>query len=162
MEIHTEVTEDKQGRGWCEKLFLTLFGLAFVTAGCFFTYKIFNEVFENAHTRAWTKTECEVISSAVEKNNDRYYFDVLYQYHFRSREFEGKEYSLNYKGSDDYGEAQRLTFLYPPGSVTLCYVNQKSPGRAVLIHEPLWKGLFAFFPLIFVAVGVCDGFCLVP
>ncbi|MBI9077454.1 MAG: DUF3592 domain-containing protein [Desulfatibacillum sp.] len=137
------------------RLFMTLFGLIFFAAGCFFAWLILSETWENYQTRSWEQTPCLITDSRVDVVGDGYEFRVGYQYSFQGRHWSSYQYRLGDKATfDKVAEADSLARKYSPGSEAVCYVNPRQPGQSILAHNSLGQGFMIFLPLIFVAIGL--------
>lgn len=69
-------------RGVLGRIFLSLFLFVFLAMGVFFSFVIGQEVARSAATCTWTRTECLILSSAVNEGvgNNSYSFEVRYQF----------------------------------------------------------------------------------
>lgn len=145
--------------GLAGKVVGSLFFGIFLGMGLLFVGLMLRDVYRSAVTYVWSETSCEILaSSAGQDPQDRgresaYVFRVKYRYSFRGKGYTSEVYARSYRGSSDYGEAQRLAARYPPKAQAVCYVNPSKPAEAVLGRGSLWVCLFLPIPLIFVAVG---------
>ncbi len=133
-------------------LVATLFFLAFLGMGLFFTAMIIVEFGRGLRQYAWHGTPCTIVVSEVQDNSP-FVFTVRYDYSYHGQSYTGSIYQRQYKASGRYSEAQKLSRKYPVGRALFCYVNPQSPTEAVLQRDSLLLGLFIVIPLVFVAIG---------
>jgi len=107
--------------------------------------------------RNWPAVTCNIISSDVQRHrgskSTTYSVDILYSYEFNGREFRSNRYGFMTGSSSGYKGKSEIAARYRPGSQSVCYVNPRDPGEAVLergFTAGLWLGLI---PLVFVLVG---------
>lgn len=115
-------------------------------------------VFLGFQTWTWQATPCTIVSNEVgESQNSRqtvqFQPGIKYNYAFAGKDFSSSMYEREPALYQDYGQAARLAAKYPPGVKSVCYVNSKAPGTAVLVRSRLWLALLCWFPLVFVAIG---------
>jgi hypothetical protein len=143
-------------------MFLLLAGLA-GAALLFIPYRRAME------TRSWTETPCTITESRMDAPRQSDFAEpwtrvfLKYTYHFDGREFSGTRLRrVSFFGSEDdgvakktphYEEAQKLLRQYPPGRVTVCWVNPAAPSEAVLEHQAKAAIYTIWWPLIFAAGG---------
>ena len=145
------------------RVFATLFGLVFFSAGALFAAFIGREAWKDVQTRRWTPTECAITDSRVVSETDAdggYRFEVRYTYRasdagaVEGRPFTGTAFRRGQQSvEDDYRDAVRLAEQFPAGARATCYVNPVNPAEAILRHKSPWYGLTVLFPLLFCAVG---------
>ena len=138
------------------RLGLSLFFLFFFALGSVFGLFVVCEFGRALSQRLWKKTPCMIVSSEVREQHaagSPFAFVVSYRYEQAGRSYAGSVYKRNYSKSDTYSDAQTLAQEYPAGSSTLCHVNPRNPGEAVLRRDSLTIGLFVLVPLIFLALG---------
>jgi hypothetical protein len=146
-------------RGLGGRIFGSLFLLAFLAMGLWFSGLMVYAFYRSVRTYAWDPAECLIVKSGVEEHpeaaeaSEAYRFQVLYTYEVAGARFTSDRYRPGYSGSSDIGEARRLADLYPHGSRVACYVDPAQPSSATLRRPSLWFGFFIALPLLFVAVG---------
>jgi uncharacterized protein DUF3592 len=138
----------------------SLFFLAFLGMGLFFTFLVGRATWESVRVSRWEQTDCAIQESAVEEHPDAaqadeaYRFVVAYEYTFRGARYRSTRYAPGYRGSSDVTAARRLAERFPVGARVPCRVDPENPTSAVLSRPRLWIGLVILFPLLFVAVGL--------
>ncbi len=148
-----------RGGGIVGKIFLTLFLLPFLGAGCWLTYQFAQAFWYQLDSHFWPRLTCTILESSVEENPGAPEADQAYIFHVRYRfEADGVEGTSEilepgYTGSADIGSALRLAEQYSPGAEVPCYINPEAPTRSRLRLGSLWSFFAIFFPLIFVGVG---------
>lgn len=139
---------------FANRIFATLFGLAFFAAGCFFTFLVVSETWEIYQARQWEEVPCVITGSNSEVIEDGYEFRVSYSYHYNGRTWTAYDYTGGDGGVfSRISEVDALIDQHRPGKETVCFVNPESPGRAVLKHQSLARGFMALFTMIFIVVG---------
>ncbi len=145
--------------GWGGRIVGSLFFLAFLAMGLWFSALILHGFYRAALTYTWDESECLIVESGVDEHpedaaaDEPYRFKVLYTYTVQGARYSSDRYQPGYGGSSDIGEAQVLADRYPRGSRTTCYVDPAAPSKAMLRRSNLWTGLVILLPLVFVAVG---------
>lgn len=144
----------KEAGGGC----LVLFGLIFGGIGLLFFVFLVRQFLAEAETYQWVETPCELGRCEIEVDEgDRdnpFQLAVSYQYRHEGRHRMSDQYSLQRQRSGDYEKLALLRRELLEEAELVCYVNPSAPDEAVLARQALSTGLFALFPLIFVAVGV--------
>ncbi len=138
-------------RAGCQTLFLGLFtavGLLGAAAVAF-------DWLQGLDTHFWEESSCTIEASAVaeRRQSGDWVFEVSYSYPFRGNVYRGQDYRHDYSGSESVADAQRLAARYAPGTSVPCWVDPDAPGSAYLAKAGLWRGLWIFGPLLFVAIG---------
>lgn len=139
------------------RLFMTLFGLAFVGLGSTFVFFIARGFLRSVDTYGWTPAECVITASRVETISDEgetYRLLVEYRWVAFGREHTGNVLRPGYSGSSDVAETERLAARYATGSSVGCYVDPEHPESAILERPSLLSGLWVLFPLVFVGAGL--------
>ena len=143
----------------CGGIIAVLFFAVFLLMGLFFEGMVARDFLRTLRTYGWSRTDCEIVSSAVRDTDEEgrpagdYGFEVEYRYRFRGGRYTSRQFMLENKSFSDYGEAQRLVRRYAAGAPSVCYVNPRSPDQAILQRSSLWSGLVLLFPLLFVGIG---------
>ena len=141
------------------RLFLTLFGLAFMGAGLLAGWVFVRDAAGGLPTRTWQKTACEITASNVRQQNNAgwqtgdFLFEVKYRYTFDRHQYSSEQYKRRPESSENYSPLARLAERYPPGSSAICFVNPLAPGQAVLVRYNLFQLFFFLFPIPFLAFG---------
>ncbi|MCW1885084.1 DUF3592 domain-containing protein [Luteolibacter flavescens] len=112
---------------------------------------------EWADMRGWQETEAEVIWSRVTSKSDSdgttYAVDIFYRYEVAGREYRSNRYNILGGSSSGSKGKREITRAHPEGSKLTVLVDPQKPWRAVVDRSLGWWGLFALFPLPFLAVG---------
>ncbi|ACL04781.1 hypothetical protein Dalk_3091 [Desulfatibacillum aliphaticivorans] len=92
--------------------------------------------YANAPSEGWEKTECTVALSRVltkhSGRRDLYKADVLYSYFYNGKQYWSNAYKYDQKPSIESGSQEAIIAKYPRGARTVCFVNPRKPGLAVL------------------------------
>lgn len=108
--------------------------------------------------RGWKDTEADVIWSRVRSKSDSdgttYAVDLFYRYQVDGREYRANRYDVLGGSSSGSKGKHEVTRAHPAGSKLTVFVDADQPWRAVVKRDLGWWGLFALFPLPFIAVGV--------
>ena len=135
------------------KLFLALFGGAFLAAGLVGTFFAGREVLRDIATRGWDQVPCAIVTSAIRITDDGYALDVAFRYAAGGEERRGATLRRGYHGSDNYADAAALLARYPEGADATCRVDRADSLAAVLELNG-WSELWAIpFCLTFAAFG---------
>ncbi|MEK7953337.1 DUF3592 domain-containing protein [Luteolibacter soli] len=108
--------------------------------------------------RGWKETEAEIIWSRLRSKSDSdgttYSVDLFYRYQVDGHEYRSNRYDI-WSGSSSGSKGKReVVKAHPPGSKLTVFVDPEKPWRAVVRREAGWWGLFALFPLPFIAIGI--------
>ncbi len=145
-----------KGSGAGGTLFAFFFFFCFFGLGMFFEVMTIREFARNIGERAWKKTPCRIVTSAVTKTKSSkspHRFAVQYEYEYNGQKYTSDVYKRGYKRSETYNDADKLVRKYPQGSQSICYINANNPSKAVLKQGSLLFGFVMLFPLIFVVIG---------
>lgn len=109
--------------------------------------------------RSWQETTAEVISGKVgshrgNKGGTTYSVDFFYRYDFGGREYRSNRYDLLGGSSSGYDAKADVVRAHAARSKLQVFVDPEKPWHAIVKRSPGWWGLFALFPLPFIAVGV--------
>ena len=126
--------------------------------GAFFYFTVLQPFFQSTAARHWVETPCRVLSSEVKYHSGSkggtYSEEIAYAYQVDGREYHSDRYQfLRFSSSGRQAKAN-VVAKYPRGRQAVCYVNPKNPLEAVLNRGFAPVGWFAFFPLVFVGVGM--------
>jgi len=137
---------------------LILFFAVFLLAGLAATYvMLVRPVWRILAARSWREVPCVVLSSRVEGHSDSdgttYSVDILYSYAVDGRELKANRYHFMSGSTSGYDGKAAIVRRYPPGRLTVCYVNPNDATDAVLTRDATPDMWFGLLPLIFVAVG---------
>ena len=119
--------------GKVSAVFGSLFFLAFLAMGLFFTGLVLRDFVKTVRTYSWTRSDCEILSSQTPNTGDRssdLRFDVEYRYRFGGQIYTSTRFALKSKTSSDYSEMQRLKLRYAAGTNAVCFVNPAAPNEA--------------------------------
>ncbi len=111
-----------------------------------------------AGSGGWIKTPCTILESRVDESSSKgsstYAVKVRYSYAFRGKTHESERYGflMNVYSSGRSGKEAVVARL-KPGTQTICHVNPKDPGFAVLEKDLGPEYLIGLVPLVFVLVG---------
>ena len=137
----------------CMAAFFGVFLVAGVGFSMFFLWPAIKVV----RAQSWTATECAVERSWVESHSGEdgatYSIEVRYRYEVDGVEYAGERYEFMGGSSSGHDSKQKVVDRLAVGSVTTCYFDPDDPRSSVLHRGFGWVYLFAFLPLIFVAVG---------
>lgn len=150
----THSDSEKQSGTVFGLIFCSIFGLA--GFGILFGV-VLPKVRDYWTARNWTEVPGEVIWSRVISSHGKsttYRPEVFYRYTFQGHEYRSNRYELFEVSSSGYEGKQDVVAAHPPKSKLTCYVDPAKPWRAVVERKVGWSGLFALFPLPFIAVGV--------
>jgi hypothetical protein len=108
---------------------------------------------------SWVETPCVILASSMDdsgrnqKGMPKYTLLVSYEYEFEGRKFEGDQFKrLPSEASDPRKVKAKLDDL-EVGSQMICYVDPKSPDRAVLKRDTKAALYSIWFPCLFVIGG---------
>jgi hypothetical protein len=106
----------------------------------------------------WVEAPAEVIWSRVQSHSGddgtTYSVDVFYTYELGGRDYRSNRWNLIGGSSSGRGGKQKVVDSHPAGKGFTCFVDPDKPWRAVVNRDVGWAGLFALFPLPFIAVGL--------
>jgi len=142
-----------------QRIFVGLFFSVFLAmGGAFFYFTVLQPFFQSTAARHWVETPCRVLSSEVKYHSGSkggtYSEEIAYAYQVDGREYHSDRYQfLRFSSSGRQAKAN-VVAKYPRGRQAVCYVNPKSPSEAVLDRGFAPVGWFAFFPLVFVGIGM--------
>jgi len=106
----------------------------------------------------WDEVPCRVVSSSVRSHSTddgtTYSVDILYEYQFDGFALRSNRYDFANLSSSGHESKQEIVDRYPPGSLTVCYVDPTDPASAVLSRSFRAAYLFGLFPLTFLIVGI--------
>ena len=140
----------KRPRAWFAGCML----IVFTTIGIVAAAAVVIDWFQGLQTYAWEPATCTVTNSdvAAQPDSTDYAFQVAYSFRWNNAPYTGDTFMRGYSGSNE-NRARVLASRYPVGTVVPCWVDPKDPDRSALIRDNLWRGLWIFVPLVFVAVG---------
>jgi hypothetical protein len=115
-------------------------GLMLMSAGVFFTYRLWDSFQRSEETRHWLQVPCEIITSQVDtyrpvpNTPDEYRATVRYRYELSGNIFHGGAIRRDSGPTMDRPTAEEHIAKYPIGKKTICFVNPEQPDKAVLEH----------------------------
>lgn len=143
-------------RGWSPGRTAAFFAVFLVT-GLGFLMIFAVPAWKVAAAQGWTPVECEIVSSSVGRHSSdgstTYSIEVSYRYRFEGAEYLGDRYEFLGGSSSGFESKKKVVDALPASTTTTCYVDPDEPSEAVLYRGLSWVYLFAFLPLIFIAVG---------
>ncbi|MBZ0113207.1 MAG: DUF3592 domain-containing protein [Thermoanaerobaculia bacterium] len=152
-EKHVSVSP-LQAKG-CGVLF---FGVFFLAGMAIFIPFFGKPMYKVWTSRDWMEVPCTIDRSSVESHpgddSTTYSIEVLYSYRLGARSYRSDRYSFAVGSDSNYSRKQEVVNSLPPGTRTVCWVNPEDPFESVLSRKLGLYWLFAFLPLIFVAVGL--------
>jgi hypothetical protein len=135
---------------------MTLFFGVFLAMGLFFLVGMAKDFLGTAATYGWKEVPATVVSSSVTeagKGSEPFTVAVRFRYQWEGRSYTSDRYQTSLLSEADYAKAYGKIADLPAGTLTVCYVNPKDPGSAVLRRKNLASVFFLLVPLVFVAVG---------
>ena len=131
----------------------TLFFGVFFGLGVVFLVLIGRETWRVGETYGWAERSCEILHSQVVRagGDDPYRPEVRFQAQVAGETVTGSQVQRRELSYESHGEARERLAPYPVGAVVPCFTS--SAREAVLERGPLWFGLWALLPMIFVAIG---------
>lgn len=152
------------GGGWFGRIFMALFGLAFLAGGVVFFYFMAQSVWAGLETRAWEEVPCTILESTVvvpeaDGGGDGgtargHRLELNYEWRWEGARFTGDRLRRGLVAEDGLADVYRRAWIYPAGSVQTCRVDPGAPERAVLEQSSPWAVLTLAFPLLFAGVGL--------
>lgn len=138
------------------KVVPTLFLGIFALLGLLGAVAIAIDWLQGVDTYTWEAGVCTIESSDVVQRpgESTYVIEVSYRYAQRGEEHRSRDFQHGYAGSEDLGETERLAARYAVGDAVECWIDPDVPANATLRRANLWRGLWIFVPLLFLAVGV--------
>ncbi len=142
-----------------QKRLLSGFFLLFFFAGLGVGYfLILPGILKSLDSKNWAETPCAILESRVQSHSGddgtTYSIDILYAYEYAGRKYRSSQYEFISGSSSGYDAKAEVVKRHPAGAKTVCYVNPKNPGEAVLKRELGAKAFLALFPLAFMLVGL--------
>ena len=127
----------------------------FTGFGLFITVVVAIDWLQAVDTFFWQQTTCTIDSSQTIERPEYgdFALEVSYHYQHGGQQFVADRYRHGGNGFDAIADAQRQAARYEAGTTTPCWVDPDDPEDAYLLRANLWRGLWIFLPLIFVAIG---------
>ncbi|MBI5385574.1 MAG: DUF3592 domain-containing protein [Verrucomicrobia bacterium] len=105
--------------------------------------------------RDWIETPCVVLSSEVRSHSSSmggrtYSVAIFYRYEVNGREHRSNRYKFMTGSSSGYEGKAAVVRRFPPDAKTVCWVNPRDPGDAVLERGFTGDMWFGLVPLLFV------------
>jgi len=116
-----------------------------------------------AESKSWEETPCKIVWSRVQRHESTdsdghtsitYSVDVFYEYEFNGEKHRSNKYGAIGGSSSGRSGKVAITKQYPSGSERFCYVDPKTPERAMLQRGFSWKALLCLIPLVFFVIGI--------
>lgn len=135
------------------RLLATLFFGFFLAMGLLFLALIGRETWRSAETYRFAQRRCEILSSEVERSGGErpYHAAVSFRTDDAGPVLVGRRIRRRAIAERSYGGAAAHLAPYPVGASVPCWASEA--GEVVLERGPLWIGLWALLPLVFVAIG---------
>ena len=145
---------------------LRVFFLIFLAVGSLVVWSLtVKPLMRIRDARNWRTVPCTITSSNVASHSGSdsttYSVDIHYRYEVGGREFQSGRYRFESGSDSSRKEKDAIVRSHPVGMQTLCFVNPRDPGDAVIDrgpHRGLWMGALG---LVFVVVGG-GGFLFAP
>lgn len=135
------------------KIFTTLFLAAFVAGGVFIGITGIEDAQRRTDQQGWEQVPCEIVSSSVKidsTSNEPYAPDIRFRYQIGGQSYQSATAIDGGLTTNDYAEAQDVSFKYSTGSAHTAMVNPQDPADAVLEPRSAAESLlFLLFPLAF-------------
>ena len=136
---------------------LRVFFLIFLAVGSLVVWSLtVKPLMRIRDARNWRTVPCTITSSNVASHSGSdsttYSVDIHYRYEVGGREFQSGRYRFESGSDSSRKEKDAIVRSHPVGMQTLCFVNPRDPGDAVIDrgpHRGLWMGALG---LVFVAV----------
>jgi hypothetical protein len=149
---------DRGKLGLMGRLAMAAFFAVFLAFGLGFLTPVFLlPVWRTIGALDWERRVCTITSARVHENSDSdgstYRVDVLYQYLYGGRVFQGDRYRfVRMSTSGRSGKEEAVARLRSNPTVD-CWVDPENPSESVLERGPSSEMWFALIPLVFVLVG---------
>lgn len=149
--------------GWGLRLIALLFGTVFGAGGCLVAYgMVIQPMSKIIASQTWSEVPAQVTSSELKRRSDSdgdtvYSIDIRYDYTWSGQLHHGTRYNFS-EGSTNVavGSMRRIVADHPEGKSVTAWVDPANPENAVLSRQiPRNLAMGLFFPLPFLAVGVC-------
>ena len=150
------------------RIFKLCIGLFLMASGLAVTGLLFIPYHKAMETRAWTETPCVITESRMDEYRISDFAEPVarvflkYAYSFDGKDYTGTRYQrVTFASSEDSGvtkrtphfdQAEKLVEKFPVGLKTVCWVNPREPGEAVLEHHTKAAIYTLWWPMLF-AVG---------
>lgn len=134
------------------KLFISIVLVVFLIAGIAIFKSMLNDISPKLATRSWQPTPCSIISGYIPETPP-YKAAIHYSYASCGQTHRSETISINYNGSDDFYDAQKILDAFPAGKPAVCRVNPADPSKSVLRIPTRWMFAILLSPMIFIAVG---------
>ena len=144
------ISRNKSGQpgGLTTVLFVGFLGI-FVVVGTAIGYFLSAVPLYSAYqARAWTPTDCEVISSRIVHGDETSRADIVYRYMVGDRQYTANRYNF-LPGSNSDSTVPDVVARHPAGRRFECYVDPGDPSRAVINRTPTF---WYYFGLLFFAM----------
>ncbi len=141
-----------------------LFPLLFTLVGGVVAYLGVGDLFAAKASQDWPTVRGVIISSSVERQDDRgssdrdsttYHAQIIYEFWVDEMKFTGDRVAFGEFGSSDPAHARRIVSRYPNGESVAVYYSEADPTECLL--EPGIKAQAWFLPgvgLLFFIVGI--------
>ena len=129
----------------------TIFLAIFFVGGAALTWVMARTNPQIRAEQKWPVVPCTVVHRAIKAkdlpNQTAYAFTVAYRYEWAGRQYVGTAYQIDYDGTEDIADVERLMDQYSTGSVADCFVNPVNPTQAVLHRRPAWWEALILIPI---------------
>ena len=141
-----------------KKASIILFSILFLMGSSFGWVMVGRPLYKIEQSKDWKRVPCVITTSRVKsssgsKGSTTYRVDMTFRYRFNGIEYDGGSYDFMTGSDGDRQSKFGVTWRYPVGTQTHCYVNPDTPSEAVISREyngPLWS---VFLVAVFVLVG---------
>ena len=149
------ISDQKSKNSLMNKILASLLSLIFFATGSYVGYMMTVSLIKGIGVYSWEKVPCTITQSEV-VHNDKYVFQVKYEYAYKDHIYSSDRYAFGKYSSDKYAKVNELASQYTSGSAVECYVDPDEPGSAVIKRPNLYVHTVIFlFPLIVISVSGC-------
>ncbi|MDD5216676.1 MAG: DUF3592 domain-containing protein [Candidatus Omnitrophica bacterium] len=128
-----------------------------------FLWLVVPGIVKYASVKTWNETACTIAASEVIQHSRSvrkprrmmYAPRVTYHYHVNNETYDSSIIRPFSTTTSDYSKARKMADAYPKDKKTVCYVNPKKPGDAVLDRSYSPVGiLLGLIPILLSGVGL--------
>ena len=139
---------------------LLIVGFGLAAMGGLFVWALWQGYQRARVTQAWVETPCVVVEAEVESflptpnSPVAFRFLVEYEYEFAGEQHVGTRYKRIDGPTSQEDRAEGKLERFPPGKVTVCFVDPKEPSEAVLKRDSKGPLYSIWFPALFMVGGL--------
>ena len=144
--------------------FQLVFGVIFTLAAVAFAIiGVIRPALQIRGASQWVKTPCVITQSSVVYGTTRmrkghskptHEWALAYEYQFQGQKHRSTTYAFDTTQVTGLKEASQAVARLPVGSTTMCWVDPRRPGEAVLKRNAQQPGYLLLVPVILLAAGV--------